>query len=146
MTTKQCIKIDIYKKEVTLPATANAITARRLNGVFYNKNKARPSYAPADNEPELEYIEEKYQLREFKDPSGTFYDANFLVKTDELGIFTQLLLLQSQNMRQMLEEYEVKGYKRGFDEGNKFGDANGRGALTQKIKALPWWKRLTNNF
>lgn len=151
-----CVKIDILKEDIVLPATANIITARRLNNLFSTTPSNRPSYMPPmpEAEKEIEIIEDKYHLHKFTDPTGTFKPTNFLVKHDELGLFTQLLLVQSQNMREMVErENKIAfegGWKAAIDQivpGEvDHAKCEERKLTIADIKALPWWKRLFNKF
>lgn len=146
----QCLKIDIIKEPVVIPAGRNTIVSRRLDGIFGPSDKDRPKHLPPVMQKELTLIEESYHLHEFRDPSGRFQDVNFLVKKDELGLFTQLHLVQTATMRTFVAEHEAKGYKEGLQKGHEAGYSEGKGwgkkDAIDAIKALPWWKRLFNNF
>lgn len=146
-----CTKIDIHKEQVKIPATSNAITTRRMAGIFDGPAKSRPKFMPPQptaDEPRM--IEETYMLHKFTDPSGTFAPTNFLVQKNELGVFTQLLLVQSKEMRELVQKYESiadgTGYQRGLARGKIDGFEAGKSQARTAVKMLPWYKRLFNRF
>lgn len=142
----EAYKIDIVKEHVSLPDTTKAITARRLTGLWPRDIGSMPKHMPRSPETEMSLVEEKYHLHKFNDPSGHFDNTNFLVKEDELGLFTQLLLLQTSNVKGMCEKFEREGYEKGFKDGVFEGKYKMSQRKKEEWNAMPWYKRLFNKY
>lgn len=140
---REVIKIDIHSEPMMVPDEHDRLETQHL---FFplvppweRKNEA---YVP---EPELRT--EEYLIRSVRGFSTPYFpEKHFAVKTDEFGIFNQLLSFAANDILRI----KTEEYKRGFEEGIMVGQHKGKltGAMVEveRIRKVSWWKRLLNNF
>jgi hypothetical protein len=138
------IKIDIKKEPWFLEKPEEGLILRRFKEKVETGLLAEGAKVP---EQMVSYEQVRYQVEEVVRPSGK--SEFYLVPVDDRNMFIDLINISNAEVERMIQK-AIREKEKYWEERERrlveMGRQEAKYYTKSNIKALPWWKRLFNQF
>lgn len=138
----KAIKIEIDKEYIDLPKDVPILRSVTADG----RDLFNPVIAEEGKYPQLGTVtvhETVYKKVQIMNPDSKSRKPEvYFVKTEDDGLFRALVEARDDLIEQKMQKCVSEGYKEGIKEGRDLGKRDGIVTEYNRIKLLPWYKRI----